>query len=89
MMKVKVVRDEILIEIVYFFVKNVNNKKIGYMEIMLFFELMGDEFMKQLKKFENKNIDGLVLDVWGNFGGYLMSVEKMFDKLVMNKKLYI
>ncbi|MEH7290439.1 S41 family peptidase [Priestia megaterium] len=88
-MKVKVVRDEIPIETVYSSVKNVNNKKIGYMEITSFSESTGDEFTKQLKKLENKNIDGLVLDVRGNPGGYLTSVEKMLDKLVTNKKPYI
>lgn len=59
------------------------------MEITSFSESTGDEFTKQLKKLENKHIDGLVLDVRGNPGGYLTSVEKMLDKLVTNKKPYI
>ncbi|KSU87671.1 MULTISPECIES: S41 family peptidase [Priestia] len=89
MMKVDVVRDEIPIETVYSSVKKVNDKSIGYMEITSFSESTQDEFKKQLKELEKKNIEGLVLDVRGNPGGYLQSVEKMLEELVTGDKPYV
>ncbi|TYR80105.1 PDZ domain-containing protein [Priestia megaterium] len=88
-LKVDVVRDEIPIETVYSSIKTVNDKKIGYMEITSFSESTEDEFTKQLANLEKKNIEGLVLDVRGNPGGYLQSVEKMLDELVTDAKPYV
>ncbi|MBL3199211.1 peptidase S41, partial [Klebsiella pneumoniae] len=44
------------------------------------------EFKDQLKELEKKNIKGLVIDVRGNPGGYLNSVEDILGEIMTNKK---
>lgn len=51
-----------------------NDKKIGYINISLFASTTYKQFNKQLKKLEKESIDGLIIDVRSNSGGYLTSV---------------
>ncbi|CAM4061180.1 peptidase S41 [Bacillus manliponensis] len=79
-------RDKIPIFTVFSSVKEENNKNIGYIQITSFSEKTADEFTKQLKELESKNIEGLVIDVRGNPGGYLESVEEILEHFVTDKK---
>lgn len=79
-------RDKIPIFTVFSSVKEENNKHIGYIQITSFSEKTADEFAKQLKELESKNIEGLVVDVRGNPGGYLESVEEILEHFVTDKK---
>lgn len=79
-------RDTIPIFTVFSSVKQENNKDIGYIQITSFSEKTADEFTKQLKELESKNIQGLVIDVRGNPGGYLESVQEILGLLVTDKK---
>lgn len=88
-LKVSVKRDEIPIETVYSSMKKSNGKQIGYMEITSFSESTAQEFNDQLKSLEKKGIDGLILDVRGNPGGYLQSVENILKELVTEEKPYV
>ena len=51
-----------------------NDKKIGYIAISLFSGNSYKQFKNNLDKIEKENIDGLIIDVRGNSGGYLSSV---------------
>lgn len=51
-----------------------DNKKVGYINISLFSSVSNEQFEKELKKVEKENIEGLIIDVRGNSGGYLSSV---------------
>lgn len=84
--KVKVVRDEIPIETEYGSIKEYNGKKVGYIEITSFSEDTAKDFNDKLEEFEEKGIDGLVIDVRGNPGGYLQSVQEILNNLVPNTK---
>lgn len=53
----------------------INNKKIGYINISIFSMVSVKQFEKELKKLEDDGIDGLVIDVRDNNGGYLESVS--------------
>ncbi|WP_458415388.1 S41 family peptidase [Schinkia sp. CFF1] len=88
-LKVEVTRDEIPIETVYSSVKNYQGNKIGYIEITSFSEDTAKDFASQLKDLEKKKIAGLVIDVRGNPGGYLQSVEDILQLLVTGDKPYI
>ncbi|MFC3886558.1 S41 family peptidase [Bacillus songklensis] len=88
-LKLNVKRDEIPLETVYSSVKKANGKQIGYMEITSFSESTAKEFKEQLQKLEKKGIDGLILDVRGNPGGYLQSVEDILKELVTSEKPYV
>ncbi|AST06174.1 peptidase S41 [Anoxybacillus flavithermus] len=86
---IEVVRDEIPIETVYASMKEVNGKQIGYIEITSFAEKTAEDFKKKLADFEKKGIAGLIIDVRGNPGGYLQSVEDILQVLVPKDKPYV
>ena len=67
-------------------VKQESGKDIGYMQITSFAENTAKEFKDQLKELEKKNIKGLVIDVRGNPGGYLNSVEEILGEIMTDKK---
>ncbi|MGD6817129.1 S41 family peptidase [Metabacillus sp. 84] len=82
-------RDTIPVQTVFSEVKTYEGKKVGYMEITSFAEKTADDFIKQLKDLEAKQIQGLVLDVRGNPGGYLQSVEEILKQFVTKGHPYI
>jgi carboxyl-terminal processing protease len=88
-LKVKVVRDEIPQITVHADMKKVNGEKVGYLEITSFSEDTSKEFNKELKALEKKGMDSLLIDVRGNPGGLLSSVEEILRELISkNKPLY-
>ncbi|GAJ41040.1 S41 family peptidase [Saccharococcus caldoxylosilyticus] len=87
--KVKVVRDEIPIETVYDSVETYNGKKVGYLEVTSFSENTAQDFKKKLSKLEAEHIDGLIIDVRGNPGGYLQSVEEILKQFIPKDKPYV
>ncbi len=58
---------------------NINDKKIGYILINNFANNTYEQFKEQLESLEEDSIDGLVIDVRGNSGGYLHSVTNILD----------
>ncbi|MFC0469926.1 S41 family peptidase [Halalkalibacter kiskunsagensis] len=55
---------------------------IGLLEITSFSEDTAERFQEKLEALENKGIDGLMIDVRGNPGGYLNAVEDI-GKLII------
>jgi carboxyl-terminal processing protease len=88
-MKIEVVRDEIPVETVYDDVKTYKGKKIGYLEVTSFSENTAKDFKEKLEKLENQRIDGLIIDVRGNPGGYLQSVEDILKEFIPKDKPYV
>lgn len=86
---IKVKRDEIPIETVYADQMKVNGKTIGLLEITSFSEDTAKDFQEELNALEKKGIDGLVIDVRGNPGGYLESVEHISQILLTDNKPYV
>lgn len=89
LLEIDVTRDEIPIETVYSSVKEYQGKKVGYIEITSFSEDTAKHFTEQLADLEKHDIKGLVVDVRGNPGGYLQSVEKISQLLVTGEKPYV
>lgn len=89
LMDVKVTRDTIPIETVYTDLKEYNNKKLGYIEITSFAQDTAKDFVVGLNELEDKGIEGLVIDVRGNPGGLLESVEEILKQLVTKEKPYV
>ncbi len=85
-MTIAVKRGEIPLETVHSNVKKQNGKKIGYIELTSFAEKTAADFKKQLKALEDENIKGLVIDVRGNPGGLLPSVEEISSEFVTKDK---
>ncbi|WP_339161624.1 S41 family peptidase [Siminovitchia sp. FSL W7-1587] len=87
--QVEITREEVPILTVFSEIKESDGKKIGYLEITSFSEGTARDFRKELAKLEEKKIKGLVIDVRGNPGGMLSSVEEILQQLVTDKKPYI
>ncbi|WP_096202832.1 S41 family peptidase [Bacillus sp. FJAT-45350] len=79
---IDVTRDEIPIETVRAEVVEDNGVSIGVLEITSFSEDTAERFTKELQELEKQGIEGLVIDVRGNPGGYLNSVEDI-GKLII------
>ena len=62
-----------------------NGKKIGYIKIDLFSSKVYKQFNNALKELEKNNIQGLIIDVRDNPGGYLSEVKNILC-LFLNKK---
>ena len=63
------------------------DKKIGYMKIDIFSSVTTKQFEKVLNKLEESKIDGLVIDVRDNNGGYLTSVTDILNSLLPKGKV--
>lgn len=66
-----------------------NNKKIGYISISIFSSITTKQFTNALDKLNKENIDGLVIDVRDNGGGYLSVVTDIASEILeKNKVIY-
>ena len=98
--KLKVLRNEeevsinlkkstVTIESVSSKVYNKDNKKIGYIYIGVFANNTYYQFKNLLDELEKQNIEALVIDVRGNTGGHLTSVDSILDIFLTDKqKMY-
>lgn len=64
-----------------------NNKKIGYLYISVFASNTAKQFKDELQKLEKDGIDSLIIDVRGNTGGYLTSVEEMIELFIKKDEI--
>lgn len=80
--EVTLVRDEIPLETVYADLTEVDGKKTGMIEITSFSETTADDFENELKELEEEGIEGLVIDVRGNPGGLLESVDQILKQFI-------
>ena len=83
------VRAEIPLDTVFSSTKEVAGEEIGYVELTTFSENTAADFKKQLKELEKKGIEGLVIDVRGNPGGLLSSVETILSEFITKDKPYL
>lgn len=64
-----------------------NNKKIGYLYISIFANNTDFQFKTKLNELENKKIDSLIVDLRGNSGGHLLSVENIMSMFLNKDKV--
>ena len=84
---VEVKRDVVEIPTVTSKLYEVNGKKIGYIYISLFSYVASNQFKNRISDLEKQNIDGLVIDVRGNSGGYLSTVTEIASTLLPKGKI--
>lgn len=89
LLKIDVKRDVIPLKTVYPDTIEQNGKTFGYIEITSFSEGTAEDFGKALADFEEKGIDGLVIDVRGNPGGYLGAVTAIGSLIIPNKEIIV
>lgn len=63
-----------------------NGKKIGYVAVNNFASNTYSQFRTQIEAMETKNIEGLVIDVRNNSGGYLHAVTSMIEMFTSQGK---
>ncbi len=81
---INVIRDEIPIETVHASIIDSKKGLIGRIEITNFGEKTSDDFKRALNDLEKQSIEGLVIDLRGNPGGYLQSVVFIGNLLIPN-----
>lgn len=84
--ELEVTRDDIPLETIRSQIIEQNGKKVGLIEITSFSEGTAQDFEAQLTRFEKEGIVGLVIDVRGNPGGYLRSVQEIGHLLIPGGK---
>lgn len=62
-------------------------KKIGYIKISIFSSVTTKQFEQKLKELEKNNIDGLIIDVRNNNGGYLSTVSDITNLFLKKGKI--
>lgn len=82
LIEIPVVRDQIQVDTVRSEVLEHKGKKVGLLEITSFSVDTAALFEKQLAALEQQGIEGLIIDVRGNPGGFLNSVEDI-GKLII------
>lgn len=80
--EVTVVRDDIPLITVESEIEDVDGKKTGVIEISTFSETTAEEFAEALYDLEQSDIEGLVIDVRGNPGGLLHSIEDVLQHFI-------
>ena len=80
--EVKLMRQKLEVPTVTTKVYENNDKKIGYIDISIFSSVTDKQFKEKLKELEKKEIDGLIIDVRDNNGGYLNVVTNIASSLL-------
>lgn len=75
--EIEVKRELVTIKSVESEIFEVNNNKIGYISVSIFANNTYLQFKNHLEQLESQNINGLIVDVRGNTGGHLTSVENI------------
>lgn len=86
---VTLTRDDIPVETVETDIEEVDGKETGILEINSFAETTAEETEEALEELEDKDIEGLVLDVRGNPGGLLDAAEDIMDLFVPDDLPYV
>jgi len=63
-----------------------NDKNIGYIYIGIFANNTYEQFKEALEKLEKDKIDSLIIDVRGNTGGHLTTVDSILNIFLTNKQ---
>ena len=58
---------------------NRDDNQIGYIRTTIFANNTYEQFKKEITELENKNIDGLIIDLRGNSGGHLSAAEQIIS----------
>ncbi len=88
-LQIAVVRDEVPQITVHPSIKREGGENIGYIEITSFSQDTAAEFNKALQEQEDQGIAGLILDVRGNPGGLLTSVNDILEEFVTSDKPFV
>ena len=78
--KMVVERNEVIIPTVSS--KTYTNGRVGYIKVNAFLDNTGKEFVSALNKLVKKDIEGIVIDLRNNGGGYVGTAYDMLDRIL-------
>lgn len=84
---IDVVRKELYLPVVSSELLNQNDKNIGYIAVEKFSETVFEQFSKELNKLEKNSLDGLIIDLRNNTGGFLVGATKMAELFLEKGKV--
>lgn len=84
---IDVVRKELFLPVVSSELLNQNDKNIGYIAVEKFSETVFEQFSKELNKLEKNSLDGLIIDLRNNTGGFLVGATKMAELFLEKGKV--
>ncbi len=97
--KIKILRDDkelefditresvIYTNVDYDTLETSSNKKIGYIEISFFGDTTYQDFLDAANSLKNENIEGLIIDLRNNPGGYLDTAINMADEFLEESEI--
>ena len=65
------------------------NEKVGYIKVNKFGETTYPELLIALAKLNQKNYEGLIVDLRGNTGGYMAAAIQMVNEFLPNNRLIV
>ena len=65
------------------------NEKVGYIKVNKFGETSYPELLIALAKLNQKNCEGLIVDLRGNTGGYMAAAIQMVNEFLPNNRLIV
>ncbi len=63
--------------------------EVGYIKVSEFSETMHDDFIAAMKQLKEEGMEKLILDLRGNYGGYLQSAIEMADEFLREETLIV
>ncbi len=84
---IDVVRKELYLPVVSSELLSQNDKNIGYIAVDKFSETVFEQFSKELNKLEKNSLDGLIIDLRNNTGGFLVGATKMAELFLEKGKV--
>lgn len=85
--KLGIIREKVEIPSVTSEIIKEEDKTIGYIDISIFSAVTYKQFKNELIKIEKENIDGLIIDVRGDTGGYLSCVTDISSLFLKKGKV--
>ena len=76
---VKLSVDTVQLKSVFSKIIKKEDKKVGYIRVSIFANNTYEQFKNELQDLEDKNIDGLIIDLRGNSGGHLSAAEEIIS----------
>ena len=83
----EVKREQVNLKSIHSEIKEVENKKIGYIYISVFASNTASQFKEAIADLEEQGMESLIIDVRYNTGGHLTSVVDMLSSLLDSSKV--
>lgn len=84
---IDVIRKELYLPVISSEVLNQNNKNIGYIAVEKFSDTVFEQFSKELNKLEKNSLNGLIIDLRNNTGGFLVGATKIAEMFLEKGKV--